>query len=49
MLENVARKVTREMFVLVDLQDLLEAKIMLELVVKNVKREILMVLVHRDS
>ena len=35
MLENVVKKETREMLVLVDLQDLLEAKAMLELVVKG--------------
>ena len=41
-------KVTREMLVLVDLQNLLEAKALLELVVKKVTREMLVVLVHRD-
>ena len=39
MLENVVKKGTREMLVLVHLQDLLEAKAMWELVVKKVKRE----------
>ena len=48
MLENVARKVTREMLVLMDLQDLLEAKAVLELAVKKMTREMMVVLVHRD-
>ena len=47
MLENVVKKGTREMLVLVDLQDLLEAKAMLELVVKKVKREISVALVSK--
>ena len=45
MLENVVKKGTRDMLVLVDLQDLLEAKTMLELVVKKVKREMPVALV----
>ena len=44
MLENVVKKGTREILVLVDLQDLLEANAMLELVAKKVKREISVVL-----
>ena len=40
-------KGTREMLVLVDLQDLLEAKAMLELVVKKVKREMSVALVPK--
>ena len=47
MLENVVKKGTREMLVLVDLQDLLEAKAMLELVVKKVKREMSVTLVPK--
>ena len=43
------KKVTREILAVLDLQDLLEAKAMLELVVKKVTREMLVVLVHRDS
>ena len=47
MLETVVKKGTREMLVLVGLQDLLEAKPMLELVIKKVKREVLGVLVPK--
>ena len=47
MLENVVKKGTREMLILVDLQDLLEAKAMLELVVKKVKREMSATLVPK--
>ena len=47
MLEDVVKKGTREMLVLVDLQDLLEAKAMLELVVKKVKREMSVMLVPK--
>ena len=47
MLENVIKKGTKEMLVLVDLQDLLEAKTMLDLVVKKVKKEMLVALVPK--
>ena len=47
MLENVVKSGTREMLVLVDLQDLLEANAMLELVVKNVKMEMSVALVPK--
>ena len=46
MLENMVKKGTREVLVLVGLHDLLEAKAMLELVVKKLKSELL-VLVPR--
>ena len=47
MLDNVVKKGTREMLVLVDIQDLLEAKAMLKLVVKKVKREMSLALVPK--
>ena len=47
MLENKVKNGTGEMLVLLDLQDLLEAKAMLELVVKKVKREMSVALVPK--
>ena len=47
MLENVVKNGTREVLALVGLQDPLEANAMLELVVKKVKREMLVVLVPK--
>ena len=47
-LDDVATMdITREMLVLVDLQNLLEAKAMLELVVTQAKREVLVALVPK--
>ena len=48
MLGNVVKKGTREILVLVDLQDMLEAKAMLELVVKKVKMEMSVALVPKS-
>ena len=49
MLENVVKKVARGILAVLDLHDILGVNAVLEFVVKKVKREILMELVHRDS